>query len=89
MPTPTEHKTVQARILEYAQDVGWAFVPQADAEQRRGFDPDEPSTDRTRGVSLFFDGVLDAKVREFNPLYADDQRCPDWPIQPSTHQYLR
>ena len=56
MPTPTEHKTVQARILEYAQDIGWTFVPQADAEQRRGFGPDEASTeralnpDRTRGL---------------------------------------
>jgi hypothetical protein len=26
MSTPTEHKTVQARILEYAEAIGWAFV---------------------------------------------------------------
>ncbi len=24
---PGEHKTVQARILAYAQEVGWTFVP--------------------------------------------------------------
>ena len=40
MPTPTEHKTVQARILHYAQEIGWTYVPRAEAERRRGFDPD-------------------------------------------------
>ena len=39
MPTPTEHKTVQARILRYAQEIGWTYVPRAEAERRRGFDP--------------------------------------------------
>ncbi len=23
MPTPTEHKTVQIRILKYTEDIGW------------------------------------------------------------------
>jgi type I restriction enzyme, R subunit len=27
MPAPGEHKTVQARILAYAQEIGWRFVP--------------------------------------------------------------
>jgi hypothetical protein len=36
MPKPGEHKTVQARILEYAQDIGWTYVPRAEAEKRRG-----------------------------------------------------
>jgi len=27
MPTPGEHKTVQSRILRYAQEIGWSFVP--------------------------------------------------------------
>ena len=71
MPTPTEHKTVQARILKYAQDVGWAFVPRDKAEKRRGFEPDASSTDNAKGASLYFDDLLDAKVREFNPLYAE------------------
>jgi len=39
MPTPSEHKTVQARILKYAQEIGWTYVPRAEAERRRGFDP--------------------------------------------------
>ncbi|MCB1881753.1 MAG: type I restriction endonuclease subunit R, partial [Gammaproteobacteria bacterium] len=71
MPTPSEHKTVQARILSYAEAIGWTFVSREEAEQRRGFDPDVPPKDRARGRSLFFDDLLDAKVREFNPRYAE------------------
>ena len=33
------HKTVQARILKYAEAIGGAFVPCEEAERRRGFDP--------------------------------------------------
>ena len=71
MPAPTEHKTVQARILKYAQAIGWTFVPRKEAEQRRGFDPDAPPKDRAKNRSLFFPGLLNAKVREFNPCYAE------------------
>jgi hypothetical protein len=35
MPSPGEHKTVQARILQYAHEVGWTIVPRAEAERRR------------------------------------------------------
>ena len=38
MPIPGEHKTVQARILAYAQELGWAVVPREEAERRWGFD---------------------------------------------------
>jgi type I restriction enzyme R subunit len=71
MPSPGEHKTVQARILEYAEAIGWTFVSPEEAERRRGFDPDAPPVDRAKNRSLFFDDVLDAKVREFNPRYAE------------------
>ena len=71
MPKPGEHKTVQARILEYAQASRWTVVSREEAEQRRGFDPDVPPADRAKGRSLFFDDLLDAKVREFNPRYAE------------------
>ncbi|MDZ7751853.1 MAG: HsdR family type I site-specific deoxyribonuclease [Gammaproteobacteria bacterium] len=71
MPTPGEHKTVQARILEYADAIGWTFVPREEAERRRGFDPDDPPAERARDRSMFFDDLLDAKVRELNPRYAD------------------
>ena len=39
MPNPTEHKTVQARILRYTQEIGWTYVPRDEAERRRGFYP--------------------------------------------------
>ncbi len=68
---PGEHKTVQARILKYAAAVGWTFVPRKEAERRRGFDPDASPKDRAKGVSLFFDDLLDTKVREFNPRYLE------------------
>ena len=71
MATPGEHKTVQARILEYAAGIGWTVVPREEAEQRRGFDSDLPPADRAKNRSLFFDDLLDAKVREFNPRYAE------------------
>ncbi|MCB1044427.1 MAG: HsdR family type I site-specific deoxyribonuclease [Acidobacteria bacterium] len=76
MPTPGEHKTVQARILAYAEAIGWKFVSREEAEQRRGFDPGVPPADRARNRSLFFDDLLDAKVREFNPRYSEGGRCP-------------
>ena len=65
MLTPSEHKTVQARILTYAEAIGWTFVPHEQAEQRRGGTPASPP------LSLFFDDLLDAKVREFNPRYTE------------------
>jgi len=70
MPKPSEHKTVQARILRYAGEIGWSFVSREEAEARRGFDPREISPqDRAARASLYFDELLFRKVREFNPLY--------------------
>ena len=37
MPTPGEHKTVQARILEDAEVIGWTIASREEAEQRRDF----------------------------------------------------
>jgi type I restriction enzyme, R subunit len=72
MPVPTEHKTVQARILAYAQEIGWTFVPRAEAELRRGFDPcGATSEERARRASLYFGDLLHAQVRAFNPLYQE------------------
>lgn len=71
MPTPGEHKTVQTRILEYAEAIGWTFVPREEAEQRRGFDPASSPSERAKNRSLFFDDLLDTKVREFNPRYSE------------------
>jgi type I restriction enzyme R subunit len=70
MPSPTEHKTVQARILAYAQEIGWTYVPREEAERRRGFDRDAAiPEEQARHASLFFGDLLHATVREFNPKY--------------------
>ena len=36
MPKPGEHKTVQARILKYADEIGWTIVSREESEARRG-----------------------------------------------------
>ena len=60
MSTPGEHKTVQARILHYAQEIGWTYVPRAEAERRRGFDPSGATPEeRARKASLFFGDLID------------------------------
>jgi type I restriction enzyme, R subunit len=71
MPIPTEHKTVQARILSYAKEIDWTVVPREEAERRRGFDPEAPAGERAKGASLFFEDLVDSKVREFNPRYTE------------------
>jgi len=63
MPKPGEHKTVQARILQYAQEIGWTFVSRLEAEKRRGVDASG------KPGSLYFDDLLYQKVEEFNLLY--------------------
>ena len=69
---PGEHKTVQARILAYAQEIGWTYVPRAEAERRRGFDTDAAtSEERARKASLYFGDLLHAQVRIFNPKYKE------------------
>lgn len=74
MPKPAEHKTVQARILAYAQELGWTVVSRDEAEERRGFATiknGELGSTKSKAGSLFFGDLLEAKVREFNPKYAD------------------
>jgi type I restriction enzyme, R subunit len=72
MPKPGEHKTVQNRILTYAQEIGWTFVPRGEAEMRRGFNAAGGSgSERAGRASLYFDDLLYQKIREFNPLYRE------------------
>lgn len=63
MPKPGEHKTVQARIIKYAEEIGWTFVPRAEADKRRGLNAAK------KPESLYFNDLLYRKVKEFNPLY--------------------
>jgi type I restriction enzyme R subunit len=64
MPKPGEHKTVQARILQYAQDIGWTFVPRPESDRRRGVNaPGE------KPKSLYYNDLLYQKVQNFNEFY--------------------
>lgn len=73
-PKPTEHKSVQARILKYAQEIGWRYVSQSEAEQRRGFDPSGASPrEKAKNASRFFTDTLFEKVKDFNPKFKDSK----------------
>jgi hypothetical protein len=64
VPKPTEHKTVQARILAYAQAIGWTYVPRREAEKRRGFDHTKATAaEQAAEASPYFDDLLDKQVR--------------------------
>jgi len=65
---PTEHKTVQARILKYAEVIGWTFVSREEGAQRRGFDPDVPPADRAKSRSLFFDDLQPLQVSGYDQM---------------------
>jgi type I restriction enzyme R subunit len=72
MVLPGEHKTVQDRILAYAHEIGWTYVPRDEAERRRGFDLDgATAVERARLASLYFDDLLHAQVLAFNPKYKE------------------
>ena len=76
MVTPGEHKTVQGRIIAYAQEIGWSYVSRNEAEQRRGFTSlpksgGTESAERAQGASLFFGDLLHTQVCAFNPKYKE------------------
>ena len=72
MPKPTEHKSVQARILKYAREIGWTFVSQSESETRRSFDHSATSPhEKAKNASRFFLDLLFEKVKEFNPKYTN------------------
>ncbi len=59
MPTPGEYKTLQSRILQYAQEIGWTYMPREEAERRRGFDPSGATPEKqARKWSISFGDFL-------------------------------
>lgn len=72
MSTPNEYKTVQSRILKYADDIGWSIVSRTEAETLRGFDNSQLSPrERALNASRFFTDTLFDKVKQFNPKFRD------------------
>lgn len=89
MNKPTEHKSIQARILKYANEIGWTIVSQGEAESRRGFNASAASPrEKAKNASRFFTDTLFEKVKEFNPKFKDSKadllRLLDLPL-PTIH----
>jgi type I restriction enzyme R subunit len=89
VPKPTEHKSVQARILKYANQIGWAIVSQGEAEDCRGFDTSATSPrEKAKNASRFFTETLFEKVKQLNPKFKDSKddllRLLDLPL-PTIH----
>lgn len=74
MAKPTEHKSVQARILKYASEIGWTIVSQGEAESRRNFDTSAASPrEKAKNASRFFTDTLFEKVKQFNLKFKDSK----------------
>lgn len=73
MSSPSEHKTVQSRILKYAEAIGWNFVNRSEAEHRRNFTTGEDIRERSRTASLYFEDTLYSKIKQFNPRYSETE----------------
>jgi type I restriction enzyme R subunit len=74
MAKPSEHKSVQARILKYANEIGWTIVSQGEAESRRNFDTSAASPkEKAKNASRFFTDTLFEKVKQFNPKFKDSK----------------
>jgi type I restriction enzyme R subunit len=89
MAKPTEHKSVQARILKYANEIGWRIVSQSEAESRRDFDKTAASPrEKAKNASRFFTVTVFEKVKQFNPKFKDSKedllRILDLPL-PTIH----
>jgi type I restriction enzyme R subunit len=54
MSKPGEHKTVQSRILRYAQEIGWNFVSWEEPENGRILGMEISCLKSGTGMSHFF-----------------------------------
>ena len=61
MPSCTEFKTVQARILAYAEEFGGTYVPRGESERRRRFLPHPNPEDGAR--EMMEQQLMTAQIR--------------------------
>jgi len=74
MDKPTEKKSVQDRIIQYATEIGWSYISRSDAEKLRKFDLSNTlPKEQARHASLFFDYLLYEQVKRFNPKYEETE----------------
>lgn len=62
----TERSAVQNPMLQYAQDIGWEYVP-----------PDEALRLRDGETGLYFTPILERQLLRLNPEVVDESRCAD------------
>lgn len=79
MLDPVTHKIGHTRILKLTQEIGWCFVPRAEAEARRGFDRDGLTPeDCARPASLFFGDLLHYPITAQLRVHALDLPVLNW-----------
>ena len=66
---PTELKSVQERIIKYAVEAGWRYIPRLDSDKRRG-------NEETYKSELYYRDVLNTKLYEFNPWLSKNYSLP-------------
>jgi type I restriction enzyme R subunit len=66
---PTELKSVQERIIKYAVEAAWQYIPRSESDKRRG-------DNETYKSELYFRDVLNTKLREFNPWLPKNYSLP-------------
>lgn len=66
MPAPGEHKTVQARMLQYALEIGWRYVPPEEAERRRRFLPHPNPLPEDGAREMMEHQLMTAQIRVHN-----------------------
>lgn len=62
MSGPGEHKTVQARILHYAQEIRWTYVSREEAKRRRRILP-HPTHPPKRAREMMEHQLMTAQIR--------------------------
>jgi len=68
----TEHSTVQKRILEYADEIGWQVLTKKETEGLRYFDSTATlPAEKAKSSYPFLKDILFQKVFEFNPKYTE------------------
>ena len=66
---PTEQKSVQQRIIKYATEIGWKYITREESNVRRG-------DELTFKGRPYYQDLLIAKLREFNPWLPDNYCLP-------------
>ncbi|MFH1030010.1 MAG: type I restriction endonuclease [bacterium] len=86
---PTEQKSVQERIIKYAIEAGWRYVPRLDSDKRRSSSAPayakvtagkkataDKGTEDIYKSELYYRDILNAKLREFNPWLPENYSFP-------------